>query len=429
MNCRLRSISFNFICTTRLAVALGLAATLLIAPAHAKDSKKPEGPVFFPPAPDEPRIQFLTSFSTDEQLTEVWGKRSFFRFIVGSDRVMRPLVKPYGVACSPGKIYICDSNAAAVAIADLAKKKMSFFSPTGEGSLPFPVNIAVDADGTRYVADTKRGQVVVFKEDDYLGAIGKRDANKTGVSADKSDEMKLNGITGKAEGMNPDAASGKRFETRADGAIGKTVETNPDALKENRDSLKPCGIAIFKNRIYVTDLQNHCVRVYNKADRKELFTIPRQTSDKANQLFQPTNVAIDPKGRVRISDTGGFCVKVFDADGKYLSTIGSHGLESGTFARPKGIAADRESRTYVVDAATQVVQLFDEQGRALMHFGDATMMTGGQMALPAGIAIDYDNLKYFQSFAAPNFTLEYLVYVTNQLGDFKVSVFGFGHKK
>jgi hypothetical protein len=42
--------------------------------------------------------------------------------------------------------------------------------------------------------------------------------------------------------------------------------------------------------------------------------------------------------------------------------------------------------------------------------------------------VDYDNVKYFEKFVAPGQKLEYLIYVTNQVGPNKVSVFGFLRK-
>jgi len=352
---------------------LFLSVTLLVAPSYARDSKKelkaPSGPVFYPPAPDEPHVQFLASFSSDVQLAEIAGKRTFFRFIVGTAQVEHPISQPYGLAATPGKLFICDSGASVVAIADLATRKMSIFNPKGDGELAFPVNIAVDTDGTRYIVDTGHDKVLVYKEDKYLGSIGKK------------------------------------------------------------GEIKPCGVALSKDRIYVTDKLNHCVRVYAKADLKELFIFAKENANQAALLYQPTSIAIDSQGHIQVSDTGGFVVNVYDSEGKYLRTVGKAGLEPGTFARPKGIAVDRENRTYVVDAATQVIQLFDEQGRILMYFGDPATHGGGQTCLPAGIAVDYDNVKYFQNFAAPNFAVEYLIYVANQDGPQKIGVFGFGHKK
>jgi hypothetical protein len=125
---------------------------------------------------------------------------------------------------------------------------------------------------------------------------------------------------------------------------------------------------------------------------------------------------------------GGFFVKKYDADGKHLRTYGRSGDRPGEFVRPKGLAVDREGRLYVVDAAAQVVQIFDAEGRLLLFFGEP----GGSPApldLPAQVIIDYDHLNYFQKYAAPNFKLEYLVMVSNQYGDRKISVFGFGHRQ
>ena len=346
-----------------LTIALGLSVVLLPTSGYTKNPKTQAAPIFFPPPPDEPHIQFLTSFSSEQGLA---GERKFFDFIVGVEKLQRPIGKPYGIAATPGKLFICDSEADAVEIADLKKRKLSYFQPTADATLGLPINIAVDTNGTRYITDTQRNQVIVFNGDNYAGAIGK--------------------------------------------------------LNE----MKPCGVALTKSRIYVTDLQNHCMRVYDKASRNLLFTFPKPGSDKKGTLYSPTNVAIDQQGHVYVSDTGGFCVNVYDAEGNFLRTIGSQGLEPGRFARPKVVAVDREGRVYAVDSNFELVQLFDSTGHILMYFGDPAR---GATCLPAGIAIDYDNVGQFQRYVAPGFTVEYLILVANQMGNGKISVFGFGHKK
>ena len=79
----------------------------------------------------------------------------------------------------------------------------------------------------------------------------------------------------------------------------------------------------------------------------------------------------------------------------------------------------------MIDAATEVGKIYDSQGRLLMIFGE-TGNEPGKMYLPAQIVLDYDNLSYFQEYAVPGATLEFLVLVTNQFGDYKISVYGFG---
>jgi len=346
-----------------------LCAVLVLALASgcSTTKKAPKTYTFFPSAPDEPRVQFLAAFSSDAELGR---SPSFADFITGRPAGPGALVKPYGLALKNGKLYVCDTMAGSIQVFDIAKRRARLFAPRGEGRLSTPINISVDADGTRYVTDTERNQVMIYSKDDaYVGAMG------------------------------------------------------------IQDEMKPTDVAITPDRLYVADVKGHSVRVYGKADRKLLFTIPRDAKEPKAKLFSPTNLAWDQHGRLLVSDLGGFAVQVYDPEGSYVRTIGQQGVAPGLFARPKGVAVDREGRVYVVDASTQVVQLFDSEGRLLMYFGQAGSSTEGELYLPAAVKVDYDHVGLFQKLAAPGFKLEYLVLVTSQFGDRKVSVYGFGSRK
>ena len=52
----------------------------------------------------------------------------------------------------------------------------------------------------------------------------------------------------------------------------------------------------------------------------------------------------------------------------------------------------------------------------------------GVLSLPAAVCIDYDHFDAVRKFVAPGFVLEELIFISNQLGAQKVSVFGLGHK-
>ena len=349
-----------------LASVLPICTLLFAVSCATKAPVKNQDFVFFPPPPDEARIQFLTSFSSESDLS---GPSKFNQLIVGAERIHRPIWKPYGITSAKGKIYICDTQPKNLSIVDLTKRKVNYVRPEGRGALKMPINVAVDKEGTRFVTDTVRGQVLIYdKNNDYVGDIG------------KAGEM------------------------------------------------KPCGIAVTDNQIYVTDLSNHCVRVYGKANRDLKFSIPRDANDHKAKLFSPTNLALDQKGNLYVCDTGAFAIKVFDAQGEYLRTIGDVGLKPGRFALPKGIGVDHQSRLYVVDAATGVVQLFDAEGKLLMYFGEPQSSGRAGLYLPAGLALDYENTGLFQKYAAPGYKIEFLIYVTNQAGSQKVSVFGFMKK-
>ena len=347
------------------AAALPLLVVSLLAGCATKSPRGKEH-VFFPPPPDEPRIQFLTAFGSEADLADAG---TFTDFIVGSDKITRPIWKPYGVAVTKGTVYVCDTQAANIGVVDLRKRRIRYIRPGGREAMQTPINVAVDAAGNRYVTDTKRGQVLIYNKDD-----------------------------------------------KQTGEIGRQGE------------MKPCGIFIAGDRLYLTDLASHSVRVYSLPARQLLLSVPRDARDEKSKLHSPTNVSVDRDGRIYVSDTGGFTTKVFDAEGNHVRTVGELGLNAGMFALPKGIAVDRERRMYVVDGATAVVQMFDDRGRLLMYFGEPKSSGPAGLYLPAGIAVDYENVPLFQKYVAPGFQLEHLIFVTNQAGRQKVSVYGFVRK-
>ncbi len=81
-----------------------------------------------------------------------------------------------------------------------------------------------------------------------------------------------------------------------------------------------------------------------------------------------------------------------------------------------------------MDAAFENVQIFNKEGRILLYFGQGGKEPGNFM-LPAKVAIDYDNLKYFEKYVQADFQVEYLILVTSQFGDRKVNVFAYGRRK
>jgi DNA-binding beta-propeller fold protein YncE len=347
----------------RLGVLLG---SVVVVGCATRPPAKPEC-IVFPMPPDEPRIQYLAGFASETDLSR---PSSFAKFIFGGTQgSFKPIWKPYGATTTQGKILVCDTQLGSLATVDLLKKKISYLRPAGLGTIGLPLNVAVDSEGTKYITDSKREQVLIFdKENHYVDALGKK---------------------------------------------GET---------------KPRGVAVEGNRLYVSDVSNHCVRVYGLPDRKLLLTVPRDPADEKSRLYSPTNVAVDREGRIYVADTGGFAVHVFDAEGNHIRRVGEQGAEAGRFAMPKGVGVDREGRIYVVDAAAALVQLFDNEGRLLMYFGYPQTSGPAGLYLPAGLAIDYENAGLFKDLAAPGYAIDYLIVVVSQVGPRKISVFGFLRK-
>jgi DNA-binding beta-propeller fold protein YncE len=190
------------------------------------------------------------------------------------------------------------------------------------------------------------------------------------------------------------------------------------------EAINPFDIAVKKNKIWITDVKNNRVYVLNASDYSLVDYLPKEKGEVGDEsyLYQPYSIAASDE-YVVVVDMGAFNVKVFSYEGEFIRNIGSFGRASGQFSRPKGIAIDKEGFIYVVDHAFQNIQIFNTEGQLLMFFGFPLGQFTG-LNLPADIAIDYDNIEYFKAFVDPKYELQYLVYVTSQFGDNKVSIFG-----
>lgn len=348
-----------------LLVALVTLAGCVGAPVKQEAPAKKEA-VFYPRPPDPPRIQHLATYASASDLESPESENALKTFLLGEEKAEIGLSRPYGVAMFDGKIYVADSRAPGLAIFDLKAKKFSIVAGAGSGRMQRPINVTIDTDGTKYVTDSGRNQILVFSRNDtYITAYGEK------------------------------------------------------------DGFKPIDTAIVGDRLYVVDIGHHEVQVLNKTTGKLLFKFGRAGGPTGGpDLHQPTNLAIGIEGDIYVVETGNFRVTRYTPEGKFVRHYGEPGQAPGQFARPKGIAIDRAGRMYVGDAAFQNVQMFDKEGRLLMAFGQPDNAPG--LNLPAGVAIDYDNVALFRDRADPKFTLEHVILVVSQFGPNQVDVFGFG---
>lgn len=341
--------------------ALPVLMLLLIASCASNKSTKPRELIVFPSPPDTARVQYLTSIS---QTSDIADEQSGLSKFFNGENPNSGIAKPFGICAIKNKIYVVDSKLHGIHTIDLQRKVMEFKSPQGGGFLKFPLNVFADTIGNVYVADQNRKEIVVFDYNlEYKTCFG-----------------------------------------------NKILE-------------KPTDVAAYKDKIYVADAANHKIQVFSAKDYKLISSFPDVPEKDTAFLHQPIHLAVK-NNKVYVTDFGEFNIKKFDIDGKFLNTIGSYGESPGQFSRPKGLAVDKNDYLYVLDAAFQNIQIFNNANQQLMYFG-GDKSGPGYLVMPIRITIDYDNLEFFQKYVDPKFRLKHLIYVTNQFGGDKITVYGF----
>jgi DNA-binding beta-propeller fold protein YncE len=280
-------------------------------------------------------------------LNEVKGKtkkkRSWVDRIVGvraPDEPEARLQRPYGIAVdSRGRIYVADGYQRAVFVLDPAQHRVEMRGGSARAALALPIGVAVDEKDRLFVSDSFHHSITCF------------DAGGRVLAQFGRDELE-----------------------------------------------RPGGIGVDPQRhlLYVADAKAQRVAVFDT----ETFAFVRYVGSPSTsgqrergRFAAPTNVAVDSRGNLYVTDTWNHRVQIFDRRGRFLRAFGSHGTQPGNFVRPKGIAVDSEGHVYVVDAEFNNFQIFTPEGQPLLAVGNLGQEPG-QFTLIAGIFIDAQDRIY-----------------------------------
>ncbi|MDQ7005848.1 MAG: hypothetical protein Q9Q40_01300 [Acidobacteriota bacterium] len=342
-------------------LAFGLLALAGCSPA----GKAPpvSGPAFFPPPPDAPRLQFLTAITSDADLP---GARRGLSAVLLGGKPLKELTRPRGIAVHDGVIFIADSSLRTVIKIDLAAGLFDHIDDKGGGKLAGPSGLAFADDGTLYVADVMRRQVMVYAPGDqhFLTAIG------------------------------------------------------------DPETLRPTDVAVRGDRLYVSDIHDHEIEVYDRLKLKRVGTIGGEGSSPGTFKY-PSFLTIGADGALYVCDSMNFRVQKLTPEGEFLASYGSAGDWTGNLARPKGIAVDEDGLLHVLDAAFENAQIFLPDGQPATVYGGYGNFEG-HMYLPFEITLDTSLLPYFRARIDPRIIPRYLVLVTNQAGPHKLNIYAFG---
>jgi DNA-binding beta-propeller fold protein YncE len=307
------------------AVLSAVCCLLSSSPAGAQDT------LFWPQPPERPRIKHIQTISSAASFKEEHGVFSkLLRFVFGGDASKGWLVQPVGVGVSrEGEIFVADPGAGGVHRINLKEREHKLYTDTKYGTFRSPVGVACGDDGRVYVSDADNGTVIITDHD-------------------------------------------------------------LDAKSVIRDHLvRPTGLAIVRQKLYVADAKRHAVVVFD-LDGNYLTEFGRQgTGD--GEFNYPVQVA--GRDSAVVVDALNYRLQIFTATDRFSSAFGKQGNALGRFASPKAAALDSDGDIYVSDALMDNVQIFNGRGQLLLSFGQHGAASG-EFMMPSGIAIDRQDRVY-----------------------------------
>lgn len=307
---------------------LGLASLGVLSPVPLAAANK--STLYWPAPPPNARVAFVSQFRSERDFPK--SKRTWWekvkRLLVGSQELWA-LRSPYGLDVYQDRLFIADTQAQTVWVADFAGQTFApFVRNTKRVPLPSPIGVAVEEDGRVFVSDSRRNAVLVF------------------------------------------SPAGKLLNVLGEKTLGR-----------------PTGLAVDRQRhqLYVVDTVRGEILTFSTSTLKRGRRFGRLGSE-PGEFNLPVQIAVRA-GVVYVVDTMNFRVQIFNADGEFVGLFGQMGDGPGDFARPKGIGVDSQGNVYVADALFDNVQVFDRLGRLLMSFG--SLGEGeGHFWLPAGLVVD-----------------------------------------
>ena len=291
-----------------------------------------EHKIFWPGAPEKPRITYLWSLYSlmpegSSVMDMLAGKYEFYDV-----KAAPVLLKPMYASRRADNLYIADAGAARVTVINLKSREVFHVGVEEKGELSLPVCVVTDPEGNIYVSDATLHKVYKY---------------------------------------DPKGRFIKDFPFEGARPVGLFYEDASQSL-------------------YVSDTAGHAVHVFDK-EGKLRFTIGKRGEEDGEFNF-PTYLWAD-SGHLIVADTLNARIQIFDAHGRFLSKFGIRADTFKGFSTPKGVAADTFGNIYVVDSRQDMVKIFDKDGNILLSLGSEGN-DYGKFNLPNGIFIDKENTIY-----------------------------------
>ena len=238
----------------------------------------------------------------------------------------RRLVSPMGVIADKGRIYSTSADGRVLVTDREGRKYREAAAFTGS---PPPTSIAVDDEGRLYVSSVQGKEVRVFERGEKLGSTG--------------------------------------------------------VLFGGGKLLKPVGLYFHRDHLYVTDVGDHKVKIFDLRGR--LVKEFGGAGSTAGKFSYPNGVTVAPDGKIFVADSNNGRVQVFGHDYGYLETLSQPASDRDKVLHPRSVAIDKLGRIHVLDTLRGLVHVYSADHKYLFNFGQDEA-AGTRLRFPNSISID-----------------------------------------
>jgi hypothetical protein len=322
---------------------------------------------------------------------------------------------------SSGNTWLVDSDASHVVEFDPSGNKLGELgSPgnngTGNDRFNNPQSIVFDAGGNIYVSDgapwydTSIGnhRVQIFNSaGSYLATIGQTGA--CGVGNDHLCGPRHIAIYGTQLYISD--AGNQRIQifdisTPASPAYVATIGVSDASGDDNGHFNNPSGVAVDASYIYVADLWNSRVQVFNRVTRAYVTTIGTGWGSANNQFEYPSDVAVDASGYLYVADFVNTRVQQFSQSAGVWTYVRTYGVTSvpyitdgAHFNHPSSVAVGSNGSIYIAEEFGHRLVKLNANGALNWAIGAAGVKgdwndANDRLNNPADVALDSNGKIY-----------------------------------
>ncbi|MFH0908073.1 MAG: immunoglobulin domain-containing protein [bacterium] len=297
-------------------------------------------------------------------------------------RAAAPVVTPLGdlhaalsaparVAAAPnGIVYVADPDAGQIVAFDAFGRLREVRS-----GFDGPLAVAVDGSGRILVGESGPGSVSAFDAGwNFLFKLGSGDGEFASPGFIAIDPVPGHDTVYVSDGTADDVG------VYSNGTLAFTFGTYGTG---NGQFDFPAGVFATTNEILVVDQNNDRVQVFDHGG-SFLRTFTLVTTNESGPIGgRSQGILADDAGRIYVADAFQGFIRVFDATGGLLSTIGSIGEAPGQFHTPSDLAIDPCGRLLVASPNNRRVELLglDDYIHLTASPADATLPAGTNLVL------------------------------------------------